>query len=430
MLLLLWPSTAWAQGPKILELRLDGVVDPFESSYLTSEIDGASGEGFSAVLLTIDTPGGLDSSMRHIVQSILNADVPVICYVSPSGARAASAGTFILTACHVAAMAPGTAVGAAHPVGISGVIQEEKATNDAAALIRSLAEQRDRNPDWVEEAVRESSSASAEEALELGAIDHVSASLPALLETVDGTAVETDVGSTTIETDDVTIETHTLGPVASILHGLLTPDLAFILFYIGIGLIVVEFLTPGLTVPGVLGALSLVASFTAFGMLAVQLIGIILLLASVVFFVIEAKLPGVSGAGIGGLITLVAGGMLLFDNSIPSGGVSPWVLVPVAVGAGTCFVFLIPAGLRAQKLPPQMLAERVIGMEGIAATPLRPTGVAQIASEQWSVESVGGNVREGARIRVVGGDGLTLQVEPVTERSAPPSPVEPQRSSK
>jgi membrane-bound serine protease (ClpP class) len=430
LLLLLWPSVAAAQGPRILELRLDGVVDPFESSYLTSEIDGAADEGFSSILLTIDTPGGLDSAMRDIVTSILNSEVPVVCYVSPSGARAASAGTFILTACHVAAMAPGTEVGAAHPVGISGVIQQDKVTNDAAAFIRSLAEQRDRNPEWAEEAVRESSSASAEEALELNAIDHLARSVSELLTAVDGEVVETPTGSVTLDTDDATLETRTLGPIASILHGLLTPDLAFILFYIGIGLIVIEFITPGLTVPGILGALSLVGAFTAFGMLAVQLVGLILLLASVVFFAVEVKLPGISGAGIGGLITLVLGGFMLFDNSIPSGGVSPWVIVPVAIGAGTFFAFVIPAGLRAQKLPPQMLAERVIGMEGVAATALRPGGVAQIASEQWSVESVAGNVREGARIRVVGGDGLTLQVEPVTDKSKTSSPVEPQRSSK
>jgi membrane-bound serine protease (ClpP class) len=420
---------AGQEEPTILELRLEGVVDPFESSYLTSAIDGAAEEGMDAILLTMDTPGGLDSAMRDIVKSILASDVPVMCYVSPPGARAASAGTFILTACHVAAMAPGTEIGAAHPVGISGVIQQEKATNDAAAFIRSLAEQRDRNPEWVEDAVRDSVSASAEEALELNAIDYVVDDVGELFAEVDGEVVETATGSVTIDTTGARIETRTLGAVANFLHSLLTPDLAFILFYIGLALIVVEFITPGLTVPGVIGALSLVASFTAFGMLAVQLVGIILLLASVIFFAIEVKFAGLSGAGIGGLITLVAGGMLLFDTSIPGGGVSPWTIVPVAIGAGVFFAFVIPAGLRAQKLPPQMLAERVIGMEGVAHTPLRPGGVAQIASEQWSVESVAGNVREGARIRVVGSDGLKLKVEPVGDRAKQASPVEPQRSS-
>jgi membrane-bound serine protease (ClpP class) len=208
-------------------------------------------------------------------------------------------------------------------------------------------------------------------------------------------------------------------------HQFLSPDLAFILFYLGLALIVIEFITPGLTVPGVVGALSLVASFTAFGMLAVQLVGIILLLASVIFFALEAKFPGISGAGVGGLITLVAGGLLLFDTSVPDGGVSPWTIAPVAIGAAVFFAFVIPAGLRAQKLPPQMLAERVIGMEGVAHTALRPGGVAHIASEQWSVESVAGNVREGARIRVVGSEGLKLKVEPVGDRAKQASPVEP-----
>lgn len=428
-MLLLWPSVAQAQGPSVLELRLEGVVDPFESSYLTSEIDGAADEGFSAILLTIDTPGGLDSAMRDIVKSILASDVPVVCYVAPSGARAASAGTFILTACHIAAMSPGTEIGAAHPVGISGVIEQDKVTNDAAAFIRSLAEQRDRNPDWAEDAVRNSVSASAEEALELNAVDLLADDVRDLLTQIDGEVVDTPAGSVTLDTENAALETRTLGPVANFLHGLLNPDLAFVLFYVGIALILIEFVTPGLTVPGIIGALSLVASFTAFGMLAVQLVGLILLVASVVFFAVEVKLPGLSGAGIGGMITLVLGGMMLFDSSIPSGGVSWWTIAPVAVGAATFFAFVIPAGLRAQKLPPQMLAERVIGMEGVASTALRPTGVAQIASEQWSVESVAGNVREGTRIRVVGADGLTLQVEPAADRVKPPSPVEPQRSS-
>lgn len=426
---LLLPSAAAAQDPRILELRLEGVVDPFESSYLTSEIDSAAEEGMDAVLVTVDTPGGLDSAMRDIVKSILASDVPVICFVSPPGARAASAGTFILTACNVAAMSPGTEMGAAHPVGISGVIEQEKATNDAAAFIRSLAEQRDRNPDWAEEAVRDSVSVSAEEALEIGAIDYVSDDIADLLADVDGDVVETSTGTVTIETTGARLETRTLGAVVNFLHSLLSPDLAFILFYLGIALVVIEFITPGLGVPGVIGALSLVGSFTAFGMLAVQLVGIVLLLASVVFFAIEAKFPGISGAGIGGLITLVLGGMLLFDTSVPGGGVSLWTIVPVALGAGVFFAFVIPAGLRAHKLPPQMLADRVIGMEGVAHTALRPNGVAQIASEQWSVESVGGNVREGARIRVVGADGLKLKVEPVGDRAKQASPVEPQRSS-
>jgi membrane-bound serine protease (ClpP class) len=420
LLFMAWPGAAHsAESGTILNLRLDGVVDPFESSYLTGQIDSAQNEGFEAILITIDTPGGLDSSMRDIIKSILASDLPVICYVSPQGARAASAGTFILTACNIAAMAPGTEVGAAHPVGVSGVIEQEKVTNDAAAFIKSLAEQRGRNPDWAERAVRDAISASAEEALQLNVIDEVAPTTRSLLQAIDGDSVETAAGTVTLETADAALETRGLGLGAAFLHGLLTPDLAFIFFYLGLGLLIVEFLHPGISIPGIAGVLSLVAAFTAFGMLAVQLVGVILLLASAVFFVLELKYPGVSGAGIGGLITLVLGGLLLFNSSIPDGRVSPWVIAPVAIAVGLFFAFVIPAALKTRKLPSQASIDRVIGMEGVATTALKPQGVAQVASERWTVESVAGNVSQGGRVRVVGAEGLRLKVEPVADAVRP-----------
>lgn len=425
LLFVAWPGGARAADPgTILNLRLEGVVDPFEASYLTGQIDSASTEGMDAVLITIDTPGGLDSSMRDIVKSILGADVPVICYVSPQGARAASAGTFILTACNIAAMAPGTEVGAAHPVGVSGVIEQAKVTNDAAAFIRSLAEQRDRNADWVESAVRDAVSASAEHALELNVIEYVAPNTSSLLNEIDGQTVETASGPVTLDTAGADLETRGLGLGAAFLHGLLTPDLAFIFFYLGLGLLVVEFLHPGISIPGVAGVLSLVAAFTAFGMLAVQLVGVVLLLASVVFFVLELKYPGVSAAGIAGLITLVLGGLLLFNSSIPNGRVSPWAIAPVAIATALFFAFVIPAALRVRKMPSQVSIDRIIGMEGVATTALKPQGVAQVASERWTVESIAGNVREGGRVRVVGAEGLRLKVEPVAgDRSKTQTPV-------
>lgn len=419
-----WAGTAKAAaGSTILNLRLQGVVDPFESSYLTSQIDSAQADGASAIVITIDTPGGLDSSMRDIVKSILASPVPVICYVSPQGARAASAGTFILMACNIAAMAPGTEVGAAHPVGVSGVIEQEKVTNDAAAFIRSIAEQRDRNADWAERAVRDAVSASAEQALALGVIDELAPTLSSLLAQVDGRSVETASGTVTLDTSGAELETRSLGWATAILHGLLTPDLAFIFFYAGLALLVIEFLHPGISVPGILGVLSLVAAFTAFGMLAVQLVGVILLLASVVFFILEIKYPGISAAGIGGLVTLVLGGLLLFNSAVPNGRVSPWVIGPMAGLVALFFAFVIPAAMRVRRLPSQTIIDRVIGMEGVATTALRPKGVAQVASERWTVESIGGNVREGDRVRVVGAEGLRLKVEPVAaERKKPRTP--------
>jgi membrane-bound serine protease (ClpP class) len=224
----------------------------------------------------------------------------------------------------------------------------------------------------------------------------------------------------TLDTTDARLEPRAMGLGAAILHGLLTPDLAFVFFYLGIGLLIVEFIHPGVSIPGIAGILSLMASFAAFGMLAVQLIGVILLMASAVFFFLELKYPGISGAGIGGLITLVLGGLLLFNTSVPNGQVSPWVIAPVAGSVALFFAFVIPAAMRVRKLPSETIIDRVIGMEGIATTALKPQGVAQVASERWSVESVAGNVREGGRVRVVGAEGLRLKVEPVVDEAVKP----------
>lgn len=408
-------AAAAAPAKEVVSLSLDGVVDPFEASYLSGAIEDAGQEGASAVFLTIDTPGGLDSSMRKIVQSILSSPVPVICYVSPEGARAASAGAFILLSCDVATMAPGTNVGAASPVGVSGAIEQSKVLNDAAAYIRSLAEQKDRNPDWAEKAVREAASASAEEALNLGVIDSIQPSVDAAVADANGRTIEKNGESLTVDTEGATIVQRKMGAGTRLLHGLLSPDLAFLFFYLGIGLIIVEVIHPGISVPGITGVLSLVAAFAAFGMLPVQLIGIILLLASAGLFLVELKNPGVSIAGIGGLITLIAGGLLLFDPSVPGAQVSPWVIAPVAVVMALFFAFLVPAALSAKRLPFKTGTERLIGTEGVVVRDLSPRGTAQVASELWTAESISGTVKTGQHVRVVAAEGLRLKVEPILE---------------
>ena len=408
------PATA-APDDLVVGLTLDGVVDPLAASYLTGQIEDATSSGASAVLLTLDTPGGLASSMREIIQSVLNSSVPVLCFVSPEGARAASAGTFILLSCDVAAMAPGTNVGAASPVGVSGVVERRKVINDAAAYIRSLAESKDRNADWAETAVRDAASVSAEEALDLGVIDLIADSPEELLERVDGRTIDKAGASTPLETAGATVELRDMGWVTSILHSLLSPDLAFLFFFLGLGLFVVEFLNPGISVAAILGVLSLVASFAAFGMLPVQLIGLVLLVASVGFFLVELKNPGISVAAAGGLISLVAGGALLFDPAFPDVRVSPWVILPVAGAMALFFMLVAPAALRARRLPVTTGTARLVGAEGIATSALDPEGTAQVASESWSAESVSRPMEKGERIKVVAVDGLRLKVEPVPE---------------
>jgi membrane-bound serine protease (ClpP class) len=422
------PLGARAQdaSPTVLELRLTGVVDPVIADYIEGGIRAANDAGDAAVLLTLDTPGGLDSSMRQIIQSILGSDVPVVCYVSPSGARAASAGTFIMMACPVAAMAPGTNIGAAHPVGVAGAIEEEKVTNDAAAYIASLANRNGRNAEWARTAVIDSVSISAEHALQIDVIDLIEPSTSALLDAIDGRTVAIANGATTtLATAGAGVETRSPGLGAQILHALLSPDFAFIFFYLGIGLIVIEFLHPGISIPGILGVVCLIAAFVTFGMLPVQIIGVVLLLASALSFLLELKHPGLGAASVIGVATLVLGGLTLFNPDVPNARVSLWTIVPVAAFLVLFFGTVVNAALRARRLPPADDRERVLGHVGVVLRDLDPDGVVNVASEEWSARSASGSIPKGSSVRVLEVDRLRLVVEPVAhEAPAVPEPAE------
>ncbi len=433
---------AWASpAPRttIPELRLSGVVDPFTASYITRGIADANKEGDPAVLLTIDTPGGLDSSMRQIVQAILTSRAPVICYTAPSGARAASAGTFIMLSCPVAAMAPGTNIGAAHPVGVSGAIEQTKVTNDAAAFIRSLAERWGRNADWAERAVRDSVSVAADEAVRIHVADLVSPNTAALLAAVGpcqpgprarpATGLLARRGALAIPCDASVVERR-MGLGASILHGLISPDFAFLFFWFGIALIVIELLHPGISVPGILGVLFLVAAFISFGLLPVQLIGVVLLVASAGFFLIELKHPGFGAPTVLGLTSLVLGGLYLFNSAVPNARVSLWVIGVLALGVALFFVFVVRAVVEAKRMPRPEGPEELVGLEGVAATDLSPRGQVRARHEVWSARSTGVPIKAGASVRVVAMEGLRLVVEPAgaerdDDRRAPAAGEQP-----
>ena len=403
----------------VVQAPITGVVDPFVADHVRSTIEDAQTQGARAVLLLIDTPGGLGSSMREITQAILSARIPVIGYVAPEGARAASAGTFILLACPVAAMAPATVVGAAHPVGLSGAIASAKATNDAAALIRSLAEEHGRNASWAERAVRDSISASASEALEFDVIDLVSPDVSSLLAELDGTTVTVDGDEdVTLAVAGAPIVERDLGAFVGFLHALLDPNLAFIFFWMGLALIAIEFFVPG-GVAGTLGGLMFVASLVALGTLPVQLIGVGLLVASVAFFVLEVMHPGVGVPTVGGVISILLGGWFLFDTSVPGVRVSPFVIVPVAAVAALFFLVVVRAAIRLRHRQVITRDETLLGREGVVVRDMDPRGVVQVAAEEWTADAVRGTPRRGDRIRVVALDGLRLQVEPVEE---PPPP--------
>lgn len=414
-------GTARAQDPDtppIVGLRLNGVVDPFLADYIRRGVGSANDEGAPAVLILIDTPGGLSSSMREMTQAILGSRIPVICYVAPEGARAASAGAFVLMSCPVAAMAPGTNVGAATPVGVSGVVLQRKVTQDAIGSIRSMAETYGRNADVAESFVSDATSITAEQALDEHVIDLIEPSVGALLADVSGTTVTLGDGSATTVADlrGASIDERALSPGASFLHGLVDPNLAFIFFWLGLGLIILELIVPGHIFSGTIGTILLLTSVASFGLLPVRLLGIVLLIASLAFFVVEITAPGLGIWSIAGLASLLAGGLLLYDGS---GGVhvSPVVLILVAAGVGLFFGVAVSKVLALRHIPPfPHGADALIGKDGVViGAGLGPTGVVRIAAEEWRATSPTGPLPGGTRVRVTALDGLVLTVEPFSD---------------
>src|SRR6266516_1262043 len=371
-------------------LKLDGAVDPFMASYLTRNIHAADDAHDAAVLIEIDTPGGLDSSMRTITKAILNSPVPVLCWTGPSGgARAASAGTFIMLACPWNAMAPGTEIGAAHPVGVAGAIEDAKVTADAVGFIQSLARQWGRDPAWAKSAVTlkgEQASISAQDAVnnKPPVADFPASSPQEFLNDVDGRTTgpngEGGQARPVAHVAGADLVTEQMGLGVGLLHALIDPSLVFLFFYAGIILIVIELLHPGVSVPGVVGTLLLVVSIVSLGMLPVQLGGVILLVASAVLYLLELKHPGIGLPAIGGTACLVLGGLLLFDPSVPNAHVSRWLLL--------------------------------VGAQGMALDALDPRGQVWVGHEDWTADSVAGPIPAGTPVRVVGRSGLKLLVEP------------------
>lgn len=416
---------AQSTAPSVVALELHGTVDPLVADYIAGNIQRAQESGAAAVLLQIDTPGGLSSSMREIAQAILSAEVPVICYVAPPGARAASAGAVILMSCPVAAMAPGTNVGAATPIGFSGGDLGEKVTNDAAAYVRSLAETYGRNADVAESFVTEAASISAEEAIADDVIDVISPTREQLMTELDGDEVLLGTGRTvTLATAGAPIVDEGMGGFLGFLHGLLDPNIAFLFFWLGLALIVLELLIPGHVFSGTIGTIMLILSIVSFGLLPVRLIGVALLIFSVVAFVIELKAPGLGVWGAAGTISLLLGGWFLYDRS---GGVevSPAVLIPVAVFVAVFFGFVVAKVLRIRDLPPAQGPQSIIGAEGIVVGRGvdAKNGVVRVAAEEWRAVAPAGPLPTGTRIRVTRLDGLVLTVEPLTVEHAPAAPT-------
>ncbi len=411
--------TAAQAGQAVYLLKVEGVIDPITAGYVTRGIHEAQEAGAGAVVIQLDTPGGLESAMRSIIQEMMSASVPVVVYVAPPGARAGSAGAFITLAGHVAAMAPGTNIGAATPVDIGGGeipdTMRTKLINDSAAYIRAIAEQRGRNAGWAEEAVRSGVSITAREALELGVIDLMAPDLPSLLSAIDGRTVRTLWGERTLATRSATVQPLEMSLPERFLHLLVDPSIAYLLLTIGIWALVAEFYNPGAVLPGVTGILCLILAFIALGSLPVNWGGVILIVLAIGLFILDVKVAGFA-LSVGGAIAFILGSLFLFrpltptPPAMPPLSVAPWLVAVTTAGLVGFFLFVVSAGVRAQRAKPATGIQTVIGATGRVTSDLDPVGTVLVRSEDWTAEAVDGPIQAGEAVTVVGVEGVRLKV--------------------
>ena len=411
---LLFSVPVLARDRVIDAITVDAVITPPVASYVERSIAEAGASGATAIVILLDTPGGLDLAMRDIVKAIMKSPVPVIVYVYPSGARAASAGAIITMSAHIAAMAPGTNIGAAHPVSVGmGKMDEtmtRKVENDAAAYGIGIARQRGRNAEWIERAIRKSESVPADEALKLGAIDYVSPSLESLLAQIDGKSIRLSSGETVLSTRNASIRYKKMGARENILKTITDPNIAYILLLVGLAGLYFEFSTPGVILPGVMGGISLILAFFALEALSVNLAGVLLILFAVILFIAEIKIISHGILTIGGIISLVLGSLMLYDYPDASIRISLSVLIPTVVVVSVFFISVITLAVKAQRSKPRTGSEGMIGMSGVALTSIDKTGRVLVQGEYWNAESTL-PIEEGKSIRVVALKGLVLMVE-------------------
>ena len=436
------PGGARDGGSRAVLLELSGAIGPATSNYIVRGISQAAEDGARLVIIQMDTPGGLDSAMRDIIKAILNSPVPVVTWVAPSGSRAASAGTYILYASHVAAMAPATNLGAATPVPVGGGQQPAqpaergpsgddaagpeaadgeaepmqggpaaKAMNDAVAYIRSLAERRGRNADWAEKAVRESASLTAERAVEENVIDLVAADMGELLAALDGRTVSTELGDVTLATAGLAVERMQPDWRTELLAVITSPTVAYMLLLAGIYGLIFEGYNPGAILPGVVGAICLLLALYAFQVLPVNFAGLGLIVLGVLLMIGEIFVPSFGVLGIGGIIAFVAGSVILMDTDVPGFGVPMALIGSIALLGGSAVMAIIWFAVRARNRPVVSGREEMIGAPAVATADFSGTGQVRVHGELWSARA-GNPVRRGQPLRVTAIHGLTLEVEP------------------
>jgi len=410
---------AGEKAPEYNMITVNGAITPPMAEYILQNIKEAGRENRSGLIILLDTPGGLDLAMRDIAKGILNAPFPVFVYVYPSGARAASAGVIITIAAHIAAMAPGTNIGAAHPVslGFGGGEDKtmmQKVENDAAAYVRGIANKRGRSAEWVEKAVRKSESITADEAVAHKVIDFIATDVQDLLAKADGREVLVGDQKVILKTSGAVIHEKKMGTRQRILTALSDPNITYLLLLIGLAGLYFEFSHPGVILPGVVGGISLILAFFAMQTLPVNYAGVLLILFAVILFIAEMKVVSHGILTVGGIISMFVGSLMLFDSPDPAMRVSFQVMIPTLTVICLFFVGVIMLVVKAQMKKRFSGLEGMIALEGRAVTDIDKEGRAFVKGEYWRAFS-DNPIKAGTAIRVVGISGLQIKAEEIKE---------------
>ncbi|GJL77583.1 MAG: serine protease [Nitrospinaceae bacterium] len=417
---ILMPFQAFAEG-RIVVVEISGAINPVVAEFVTDEIQEANLAGEELILIRMDTPGGLDTSMRQIIKGIQNSRIPVATFVGPSGSRAASAGTFITIASHIAAMAPGTNIGAASPVNLMGgggggeqaETMKKKVTQDASAYIRSLAEKRGKNAHWAELAVTKSVSISAEEAKKLNVIDLVAFNVDALVLALDGWEVKMDSKTVTLATEGKEVVYHEMNKRQKILDTISNPNVAYILMMLGLVGLYFELSNPGLILPGVIGGISMILALYAMQTLPINYAGLLLILLGLVLFIAEINVMSFGLLSAGGVISISLGSLMLIDSEDPAMQISKSVLLPtlgvfILISLGVVYL-----AIKSQRHRAVSGVEAMIGAEAIVRAELNPVGSVLIRGEVWNAESEG-KIEAGQKVIVDSVEGLKLKVKSIS----------------